>query len=159
MNNIVIGQYIPGNSWIYKIDPRVKIVSLVILMVATFLLKSALLMAIMFVLMLIMFLTTGIPFMKVIRGLRPLLFLLTFTFFIQVLGGSSTDSKLLLSLPMTIGYASITLIVLLFGLYIWFKRYIKFKVIFFFFTVIMIFVVQAFVPFGSLWQYDLNVYG
>lgn len=159
MNNIVIGQYIPGNSWIYKIDPRIKIVSLIILMAATFLLKDALLMAIMFVLMLVMFLTTKIPFIKVIRGLRPLLFLLTFTFFIQVLGGSSTNSKLLFSWPMTIGYASITLIVILVVLYIWLKKYIKLKVLFFFFTVIMVFVVQAFVPFGNIWQYDLNIYG
>lgn len=158
MNNIVIGQYIPGNSWIYKLDPRIKIVSLVILMVATFLLKSALLMAIMFILMTVMFLTTGIPFMKVIRGLRPLLFLLTFTFFIQVLGTSPTNSKLLFQSSMTIGYASISLIVLLVALYMFLKKYIKLKVIFFFFTVIMIFVVQGLVPYGSIWNYNLNIY-
>ena len=64
MNNIVIGQYIPGNSWIYKIDPRIKISALIILMVATFLLNSFLLMSIMFILMLIMFLTTRVLFYK-----------------------------------------------------------------------------------------------
>ena len=25
MNNITIGQYVPGKSWIYKLDPRTKI--------------------------------------------------------------------------------------------------------------------------------------
>ena len=40
MNNIVIGQYIPGDSWIYKIDPRIKLSALVILLVTTFLLNS-----------------------------------------------------------------------------------------------------------------------
>jgi energy-coupling factor transport system permease protein len=32
MNNITIGQYIPGDSWLHKLDPRVKLLSLVILL-------------------------------------------------------------------------------------------------------------------------------
>src|SRR5690554_4882697 len=96
MNNIVIGQYIPGNSWIYKMDPRIKIVSLIILMVATFLLNSFYLMLVMFMLMLVMFLSTRVPFMKMIRGLKPLMFLLTFTFVIQIVGGTSSQSAVML---------------------------------------------------------------
>ena len=26
MDNISFGQYVPGNSWIYKLDPRLKII-------------------------------------------------------------------------------------------------------------------------------------
>ncbi len=37
MNNITIGQYISGDSWLHKLDPRIKLFSLIILLVATFL--------------------------------------------------------------------------------------------------------------------------
>ena len=33
MENISFGQYYPGKSWIYKLDPRFKIVSTIVLMV------------------------------------------------------------------------------------------------------------------------------
>ena len=36
MNNIVFGKYIPTNSIIHKLDPRIKIISLIILLVAVF---------------------------------------------------------------------------------------------------------------------------
>ena len=36
MNNIVIGQYIPGDSWAYKLDPRVKIIALLYLWLQPF---------------------------------------------------------------------------------------------------------------------------
>ena len=36
MNNIVFGKYLPLDSIIHKLDPRVKILSLIILLVAIF---------------------------------------------------------------------------------------------------------------------------
>ena len=40
MKNIVIGQYVPGDSYLYRLDPRTKIISLILLMVATFFLTT-----------------------------------------------------------------------------------------------------------------------
>ena len=34
MNNIALGKYIPGNSFIHKLDPRSKIMIMIILMIA-----------------------------------------------------------------------------------------------------------------------------
>ena len=120
MNNIVIGQYIPGDSWIYKIDPRIKLSALVILLVTTFLLNSFLLMSMMFVLMIIMFLSSSVPFMKMIRGLKPLMFLLTFTFFIQIF--SVRTGKLLFEQQMYISYSSLGAIAGIIVLYFWLKQ-------------------------------------
>ncbi len=40
MKNIVIGRFIPGNSFLYKMDPpRTKIIALIILMVAAFMIQ------------------------------------------------------------------------------------------------------------------------
>jgi energy-coupling factor transport system permease protein len=159
MNNIVIGQYIPGNSWIYKIDPRVKMVALIVLMVATFLLNSFYLMLIMFGLMLIMFLTTRVPFLKMLRGLKPLMFLLTFTFVIQILGGTISESaKPLFTTDMFLSASSITIIVLITIIYFALKKYIPFRVIWFFIFVFLIFFVQAVLPYGPAYKYTLTIY-
>ena len=40
MNNITIGQYVPGNSWIYKMDPRMKIFLSIVWIVALFLVPN-----------------------------------------------------------------------------------------------------------------------
>ena len=36
MNNIVFGKYLPLDSIIHKIDPRIKIITLIVLLVAVF---------------------------------------------------------------------------------------------------------------------------
>lgn len=159
MNNIVIGQYIPGNSWIYRVDPRIKIVSLLMLMVATFLLNSFSLMLIMFGLMLVMFLSTRVPLMKMLRGLKPLMFLLTFTFIIQIIGGiNSTTAVVLLESEMYLSLSSIAIMLLITVLYFWIKKYIPFRVILFFIYVFMIFFVQALLPYGPSFSYNLVIY-
>ena len=38
--NITIGQYVKGNSFLHKLDPRLKIVSTIILMVSIFLIPA-----------------------------------------------------------------------------------------------------------------------
>lgn len=40
IKNITLGQYFPGNSVIHKLDPRVKIILAVALIVIIFILKS-----------------------------------------------------------------------------------------------------------------------
>ena len=37
LNDVVIGQYFPGNSLIHQLDPRTKIISLTIFIIAVFL--------------------------------------------------------------------------------------------------------------------------
>ncbi len=144
MNNIVIGQYIPGSSWIYKVDPRIKISALVILLVTTFMLSNLFLMSIMFLLIIIMIFTTRVPFIKMIRGMKPLIFLLTFTFFIQMF--SITEGKTLLKETMYIGPLSIMAMLILLILYLAVKKYIKFRILLFLLFVFLMFFLQAVLP-------------
>ena len=85
MNNITIGQYVPGHSWIYKMDPRVKIFLVIGLIVVLFLIPNIYLMLGYLGLFAIMYLTTGLPIRKMLNGMKPVLFLATFTFILQVL--------------------------------------------------------------------------
>ena len=85
MNNIIIGQYIPGTSFLYKMDPRSKILSLMVLMITAFVLKDVVHILIMLGIVLVILKVGGIPIGRIIKGLKPVLILLTFTFVFQIL--------------------------------------------------------------------------
>ncbi|HKL61020.1 MAG TPA: energy-coupling factor transporter transmembrane component T [Acholeplasma sp.] len=156
MNNITIGQYVPGDSWIYRMDPRVKIIALVLSLVVTFTIASFNAMIALLVLTVIMILTTGIPFLKMIKGMKALLFLLTFTFVIQVFYVQS--GKELFTSAMYISFSSLAAMVLLIVVYNFLKKRIKFKSTLFLLLVFALFAVQSFLPFGKLFEYEFSVY-
>ena len=85
MRNIIIGQYVPGTSFLYRMDPRSKILALIVLMASAFVIDEILVMIGMLAVVLVILRLGGIPIMRVIRGLRPVLILLTFTFVFQIL--------------------------------------------------------------------------
>lgn len=162
MNNITLGQYIPGDSWLHRLDPRIKLFSLVVLLVGTFIIPISadlipiITMVVIFLGMMILTASAGIPIKKVINGLRPIVFLLTFTFFIQLF--FITDGELLVSFDFYLSVASIGAILVLFIFYNWSKKYMKFKVLYFLLIVGLIFFVQAVLPYINLYTYKLDVY-
>ncbi|MDE5547076.1 MAG: hypothetical protein K2I88_06385, partial [Anaeroplasmataceae bacterium] len=80
MNNITIGQYVPGNSWLYKLDPRTKVILTILSIVMIFLITSFYAMLIAFGVFILIFLSTRVSIIRLIRGLKPIIFLLSFTF-------------------------------------------------------------------------------
>lgn len=124
MKNIVIGRYIPGDSFIYRLDPRVKILALVLLFAATFIISDVRVMmgALAFVILL---LPVGkISLVRVYQGLKPLLFLLIFTFVFQIL--FNTQGRLLIAIPLQFNGVNTTIAIGLFVGWIFLKRKIKF---------------------------------
>lgn len=85
MKNIIIGQYVPGNSFLYKMDPRSKILALIVLMASAFVIDDIEIMVGMLAVVLVILKLGGIPIIRIIRGLKPVLILLTFTFVFQLL--------------------------------------------------------------------------
>jgi len=164
MNNITIGQFIPGNSWLHKLDPRIKLLSLVVLLVGVFMIPisaEVLPLAIMgaiFVGVLILTYSTGIPMRKVLNGLRPIVFLLTFTFFIQLFYVKSGTMLTENPIQMYISVTSILGIILFVIFYNWSKKYIKFRILYFFFAAFMVFFIQAMLPYIPLTSYSLSIY-
>lgn len=162
MNNITIGQYIPGDSWLHKVDPRIKLFSLIILMVGTFLipisaeLTPLIAMGSIFVLVILLTWSTKIPMKKVINGLRPIVFLLTFTFFIQLF--YVRQGQLLASYELYLSVSSIAGIILFIVFYNFTKKYIKTRILYFFFAAFMVFFIQAMLPYIPLYTYQLDIY-
>lgn len=127
MNNITFGQYYPGNSWIYKIDPRTKILLTIAYVILIFLIPNLEIMVLAFLILLLIFLTTRIPVLKVLKGLKGVLFLLLFTIILQLIYIKDDTAMPMYSFQMSIGWIQIGILVGLVLLYLLTSRFIKFK--------------------------------
>ncbi len=79
LKDITIGQYIPGNSLIHRMDPRAKIIALIIYIISIFFVKTFTGFGIVFFFSLGLLLFSKLPMRYFIKGLRPILFLVAFT--------------------------------------------------------------------------------
>ncbi len=169
--NIKIGQYIAGDSILHKLDPRIKIMSMILLIIAIFLvpinieLKNIISMGLLFVFSLSIVYLSGIPLGKVLQGLKAIVFLMTFTFIIQLFTIQPTDEPTLMDAPMTLGLISMIALVLLTIFYHYMKTKIKWRITWFFIYVVLIFVVQwlirMYVPmydFGFSLDYNFKIF-
>ncbi len=79
LKDITLGQYFPGNSVIHRLDPRTKLIFLVIYIVALFLAVSWASYGIVLALLLICISVSKIQPKAFLRGMKPLLLILVFT--------------------------------------------------------------------------------
>jgi len=84
LKDITIGQYIPGSSPVHKLDPRAKILMLIIYMIALFMCDSALGYIEITVFTLLIIFMSGIPIIILLKGLRPLWIILLITFSLHI---------------------------------------------------------------------------
>src|SRR5690554_1743104 len=159
---INIGQYIPTNSIIHKLDPRTKIISLILLLVALFLIPvstsslNLILLGTMFFISIILSMLAKVPIGKLISSLKPLTFLLTFTFIIQMFTIKDGNPIFNNPLSMHLSLSSIAAIILLIVLYNLFKRRLPFRTLLFFILVFLIFYLQYLLPYVKIFTYEFN---
>jgi len=79
LKDITIGQFFPGNSPVHRLDPRVKIVLTIAFIVTLFLAAGPLSYALVGLFLLAIIRISGISPKMVVRGLRPILFIVVFT--------------------------------------------------------------------------------
>ena len=79
LKDITLGQYFPGNSVIHRLDPRTKLIALIVYIIALFTADSWLTYAIAFVFLAMSVAMSKIPVKAIVRGMKPLVFVLIFT--------------------------------------------------------------------------------
>ena len=84
LNDITLGQYFPGNSAIHKLDPRMKIIVAIIYIAAIFFASDIYTLSVIFFINIIIIFLSGIPFIIVFKALKPLVFIIAFTFIINI---------------------------------------------------------------------------
>lgn len=79
LKDITLGQYFPGNSIIHRLDPRTKLIMLVVYIVALFMAGSWIAYALMFVFLAVVIKISTIPLKSIVKGMKPLVMILVFT--------------------------------------------------------------------------------
>ena len=79
LKDITLGQYFPGNSIIHRLDPRTKLIMLVVYIVALFLAKGWVGYALMFAFLVWVVKKSTIPPKSIVKGMKPLVMILIFT--------------------------------------------------------------------------------
>ncbi len=84
-DKILLGQYLPGNSPIHKLDPRIKLVLTLVFMISIFFVDSFRGYGIYALAILLIMKIGGIPFIRVLKGLKPVFVLLIIAGLINML--------------------------------------------------------------------------
>ena len=84
LNDITLGQYYPARSIIHKLDPRVKIVLVLALVVMLFIADTVSAYLVTTALILVIILLSKVPFVFVVKGLKPILYILVFTSLLNI---------------------------------------------------------------------------
>ncbi len=79
LKDITLGQYFPGNSVIHRLDPRTKLIVLVVYMVALFVASGWVSYGVLLLFLLTVIKISAIPGKSIVRGMKPLVMILVFT--------------------------------------------------------------------------------
>jgi energy-coupling factor transport system permease protein len=86
MNNaLIIGQYVPGNSIVHKLDPRTKITVIFVFVFIVFFANNLPSYTIITAFALMAMLTSRVPVRFIMKGLTPVWFLIAFTFILHLI--------------------------------------------------------------------------
>ena len=84
IRDITLGQYFPGESVIHRLDPRVKIIATLMFIIELFIVDNFLGFAIAAVCLGIIIGVSKVPVSFIMRGLKPILLILMFTFALNI---------------------------------------------------------------------------
>ncbi|MDL4840494.1 energy-coupling factor transporter transmembrane component T family protein [Aquibacillus rhizosphaerae] len=85
MNKLILGRYFPGDSWIHRLDPRAKLVAAIYFIFVLFLANNWQTYVFLWLFTTAVILLSNISIRTYLRGVRPLIWLILFTVFLQVL--------------------------------------------------------------------------
>ncbi|WP_099156767.1 energy-coupling factor transporter transmembrane component T family protein [Virgibacillus ndiopensis] len=84
-SSLIIGQYVPGNSIVHRLDPRTKITVIFFFVFIVFFANSVLSYTTLTVFALVTVIITKIPIRFIMKGLTPVWFLIIFTFILHLI--------------------------------------------------------------------------
>jgi energy-coupling factor transport system permease protein len=90
LSNITLGQFFPGDSVLHRLDPRVKILLLLVYLIEVFVFSHPLAYAVLTVVTFLLILLSGVPMRMMMRSLKPLWWIILFTFLIHLFSNPGT---------------------------------------------------------------------
>ena len=95
LKDITLGQFFPGHSIVHRLDPRTKLIMLIVYIVALFCAVSWISYGVMLVFLATTIAISTIPLKSIVRGMKPLVFILVFTGILNIF--FTTGEQLLVS--------------------------------------------------------------
>ncbi len=100
LKDITIGQYFPGDSIIHRLDPRIKLIIVSLFIGSLFFINSFIPYIFITIFILLVIKISGVPIKFILKGLKPLIFIILITFSINIF---LTKGEVLWSIgPLTI---------------------------------------------------------
>ena len=93
LKDITLGQYFPGKSPVHRLDPRTKLILLIVYIVALFVAGNWISYGVMFLFLATTIAISRIPLKSILRGMKPLVMILIFTGVLNIF--FTTGDKLL----------------------------------------------------------------
>lgn len=157
-SKMILGQYYNSNSWIHRLDPRSKLISIFVLMVAIFLIKNMYILLGALVFIIVLIITSKVPIINFLKGLKMMAALLIFTMFFQVI--FNTQGEIIKSFSFDMRILNIGIIIgLLFIFYLLGKLTKKFRILTFLLIAFAAMYIQTIdLPTNVLFSYQINIY-
>lgn len=144
---LVFGQYYNHPSWLHRLDPRTKLITIFIVMVSIFLLDNIYLLLGGLASILAIIVSTRIPLSKFFSSLRMMTMLLIFTVGFQIV--FNRQGQLLREYYFTIDPINIIIILFILILYYFIKKQLKFKTTLLFLVIFLVFYIQTAINFDN----------
>lgn len=84
ISDITLGQFFPGSSLLHRLDPRSKILLSIAFIVSVFLAASPAAFLALIIAVAVLVLISGVSFKVILKGIKPIIFILVFTALINV---------------------------------------------------------------------------
>ncbi len=84
MSDITLGQFFPGNSVLHRLDPRTKVILAVFFIVGVFVVNTPVAFAALAFLTAVLISVSGVSFSVVLKGVKPIVFILIFTSLLNI---------------------------------------------------------------------------
>ena len=135
-NSMIIGRYFQKDSLIHRLDPRTKLISLILLMVSLFIIPfnttipyvGFALMGGYVVLLLLVIMLSKIPLYQFIQSYKSIIFLMLFSFVIQMLFNKG-DGTTLYIINFNFTLVNIAIIFIVFAAFILLRKFLKAKML------------------------------
>lgn len=163
-DKIVFGQYVNVDSWIHRLDPRTKIITLFSLMIGIFFINSIIPLLVFLGFNLIIVLTSKISLNKFLNSFKMVSMLLVFMTLFQILFNNTGEILVLngfkFSFDLSLTLYNLIIGIVILVLYILSGKVIKkFRILSFIIAFISIFAVQYFYKEGYLIvDYNISIY-
>ena len=90
LKDITLGQFFPGDTFIHRLDPRTKLIAVLLYIVALFHAKGVVTYAMVMAVLVLCILVSRVPFRSLTRGLKPIYIIVAFTAIMNLFFTSGT---------------------------------------------------------------------